>query len=69
MKAPKQCSNIEDIRSELDLNRQIIKLLGKRFGYVKAASKFKTTKKKAPQRFEAMLQERRIWALQRLNQT
>lgn len=65
MKPPNECSNIEDIRSELErIDRQIIAAFGKRFGYVKAASKFKTSEisVKAPQRFEAMLQQRRIWA-------
>ena len=65
VKQPDECSNMEDIRSEIDrIDRQIIAAFGTRFGYVKAASKFKTseTSVKAPQRFEAMLQQRRIWA-------
>lgn len=65
MKQPKDCSSIQDIRIEIDnLDRQIIAILGKRFEYVKAAAKFKTseTSVKAPQRFKSMLEKRRIWA-------
>ncbi|MBD2105294.1 isochorismate lyase [Leptolyngbya sp. FACHB-261] len=65
MKTPEECENMTDIRAEIDqLDRQIIALLGQRFAYVKAASKFKTseTSVKAPERFQAMLEQRRVWA-------
>ncbi|MGL5792978.1 MAG: isochorismate lyase [Waterburya sp.] len=65
MKTPDECENMLDIRAEIDrLDRQIIALLGQRFAYVKAASKFKTSQAsvKAPERFEAMLKQRRVWA-------
>lgn len=65
MKQPKECTNIQEIRDEIDLiDRQIITAIGKRFEYVKAASKFKTseTSVKAPERFKSMLQQRRVWA-------
>lgn len=65
MKAPNECLNIQEIRSEIDvIDRQIITTLGKRFEYVKAASKFKTSEItiKAPDRLKLMLQQRRIWA-------
>ena len=65
MKTPDECENMIDIRAEIDtIDRQVIALLGQRFGYVKAASKFKTseTSVKAPERFQAMLQQRRVWA-------
>jgi isochorismate pyruvate lyase len=43
MKLPEECKNMADIRVEIDqLDRQVIALLGQRFTYVKAASKFKT---------------------------
>ena len=67
---PEDCSNIQDIRTEIDnLDRQIIKLIGKRFKYVKAAVKFKTseTSVKAPERFESMLKQRKNWAEENLN--
>lgn len=65
MKSPNQCRNMTEIRAGIDeLDRQVIELLGKRFAYVQAASQFKTseTSVKAPERFKAMLQQRRIWA-------
>ncbi|MEL7084710.1 MAG: isochorismate lyase [Cyanobacteria bacterium P01_A01_bin.3] len=65
MNSPRQCRNLDDIRAEIDRrDRQIIALLGERFAYVKAAAKFKTdaTAVKAPERFAAMLQQRRDWA-------
>jgi isochorismate pyruvate lyase len=65
MKTPDQCENMVDIRTEIDrLDRQVVALLGERFAYVKAASKFKSseTSVKAPERFQAMLEQRRVWA-------
>ncbi|RUT09891.1 isochorismate-pyruvate lyase [Dulcicalothrix desertica PCC 7102] len=65
MKTPDECENMTDIRTEIDnIDHQVIALLSQRFGYVKAASKFKTseTSVKAPERFQAMLQQRRVWA-------
>jgi len=62
---PSECANMEDIRREIDaLDRAVIKLLGRRFHYVLAASKFKTsaTSVRAPERFKAMLATRREWA-------
>ncbi|MFT5721948.1 MAG: isochorismate pyruvate lyase [Motiliproteus sp.] len=39
-------------------------ILGKRFNYVEAASKLKTseTSVRAPERFKSMLEQRRVWA-------
>ena len=65
MKSPEQCESMTDIRAEIDrLDRQVLTLLGQRFAYVKAASKFKTseTTVRAPERLQAMLQQRRVWA-------
>ncbi|VVO81132.1 hypothetical protein PS903_01779 [Pseudomonas fluorescens] len=62
---PSECAGMEDIRREIDaLDQTVIKLLGKRFQYVLAASKFKTsaTSVRAPERFKAMLATRREWA-------
>ncbi len=67
MKAPDACTSMDDIRAEIDhLDRQVIALLGQRFAYVKAASRFKTSETgvRAPDRFEAMLRQRRAWAEQ-----
>lgn len=65
MKTPDQCESMVDIRAEIDrLDRQVVALLGQRFAYVKAASKFKAseTAVRAPERLQAMLQQRRVWA-------
>lgn len=65
MKTPSECENMLDIRGEIDvLDQAIIKLIGMRFQYVKAAAKFKTseTDVKAPERFKSMLLKRREWA-------
>jgi isochorismate pyruvate lyase len=65
MKVPDECFDLSEIRTEIDaIDREVIELLGKRFAYVKAAAKFKTSKDsvKALDRFNAMLQQRRIWA-------
>lgn len=65
MKAPNECETMTDIRAEIDrLDRQVIALLGQRFAYVQAASRFKTsaTSVKAPERLQTMLEQRREWA-------
>lgn len=56
MKTPEECKDMVDIRFEIDqIDEQIIRLLGERFNYVKAAAKFKTneTSVKAPERFQS----------------
>jgi len=62
---PADCVGMDDIRVEIDnMDRDIVAILGKRFQYVKAAAKFKTseTSVRAPERFKAMLEQRREWA-------
>jgi len=62
---PAQCTGMADIREEIDLlDRSIVQLIGKRYKYVQAAAKFKTseTAVRAPERFKAMLLQRREWA-------
>ncbi|MFZ3184423.1 MAG: isochorismate lyase [Pseudomonas sp.] len=66
-KSPGDCCDMSDIRAEIDrLDRAVIALLGQRFKYVQAASKFKTSAAavRAPERFTAMLQQRREWAIE-----
>lgn len=56
---------MQDIRSEIDrIDQGVIRLLAERFTYVQAASRFKTsaTAVRAPERFKAMLEQRRAWA-------
>jgi isochorismate pyruvate lyase len=67
MKSPNDCENISEVRYAIDqIDQQIIALLGERFAYVKAISKFKTSEAsvKAEDRFNSMLQQRRIWAVE-----
>jgi isochorismate pyruvate lyase len=66
-KEPDACTDMQEIRAEIDrLDEAVIALLGQRFAYVQAAAKFKTseTSVRAPERFRAMLQQRRVWAEQ-----
>jgi isochorismate pyruvate lyase len=52
MKQPEECSDMLDIRMEIDhIDRQIIAAISQRFKYVKAASKLKTSESsvKAPE--------------------
>jgi isochorismate pyruvate lyase len=65
MKSPTECTSLEEVRTAIDtIDHQIIVALGKRFEYVQAAARFKTSETgvKAPERFAAMLQQRRVWA-------
>ncbi|QIL39745.1 isochorismate lyase [Pedobacter sp. HDW13] len=63
--SPESCKDINEIRSAIDaIDQQVIQLIGERFKYVKAASKFKVNEEavKAPERFKNMLLQRRDWA-------
>ncbi|WP_042149186.1 MULTISPECIES: isochorismate lyase [unclassified Pseudoalteromonas] len=63
---PEDCTGMDEIRGEIDqMDKDIIAILGKRFKYVEAAAKFKTSKTsvRAPERFKLMLQSRRDWAI------
>jgi isochorismate pyruvate lyase len=65
MKPPHECASVEEIRAEIDrLDREVITAWAERFAYVKAIVRFKTDEAsvRAPERFEAMLQQRRRWA-------
>ena len=56
---------MQDIRAAIDsIDQEVIRLLGRRFEYVQAAAQFKTsaTAVRAPERFKAMLEQRRAWA-------
>ncbi|TWF40759.1 isochorismate pyruvate lyase [Chitinophaga polysaccharea] len=66
MKTPEACENMADIRMAIDtIDQEVVQLLGRRFNYVKAAAKFKTSEAavQAPERFKAMLAQRREWAM------
>ncbi|WP_174873219.1 isochorismate lyase [Vogesella oryzae] len=62
---PAQCASLAEIRQQIDaIDHHVIQLLGERFGHVKAAAPFKQDQQavRAPQRLEAMLQQRQQWA-------
>lgn len=61
------CQSLLDIRAGIDdIDQQVIRLLGERFSYVKAAAAFKRDADavRAPQRLQQMLAQRRDWATQ-----
>ena len=65
MKPPEDCANIEDVREAVDsLDREVLRLLGRRARYVAAAARFKSDEKgvRAPERQRTMLALRRRWA-------
>jgi isochorismate pyruvate lyase len=65
VKPPEACANIEDVREAIDgLDREVLRLLGRRAGYVAAAARFKTDQGsvRAPNRQKAMMASRRRWA-------
>jgi len=65
VKAPHECETIEDIRSAIDaIDHEIVIALSRRFDYVKEVMRFKTTEDdvRAPQRYQAVLDQRRAWA-------
>ncbi|UNU23612.1 isochorismate lyase [Microcoleus vaginatus] len=65
MKDPDECANINEVREEIDvIDREVIEALSKRFQYVIAAARFKTSEAsvRSFDRFHDMLQQRRKWA-------
>ena len=65
MKQSNECRNIEDIRKEIDsIDLQIVKFIGKRSDYIRAASKYKKdwNAVKAADLVKSMLEKSRIWA-------
>ena len=67
MRSPEGCASIGDVREAIDgLDREILRLLGRRARYVAAAARFKTDGRsvRAPERQRAMLARRRSWAVE-----
>lgn len=65
MREPEACASIEDVRAAIDdLDREVLRLLGRRARYVAAAARFKTDEGdvRAPERRKNMLAQRRRWA-------
>jgi isochorismate pyruvate lyase len=66
IKQPSDCQDMTEIRQAIDIiDHEVISLWARRFEYVKAAAAFKTdaTAVRAPDRFAAMLAQRRQWAV------
>jgi isochorismate pyruvate lyase len=65
VRPPEDCASIEDVRGAVDeLDREVLRLLGRRARYVAAAARFKTDQNsvRAPERQKNMLALRRRWA-------
>ena len=65
MTPPEKCASLDEVRLEIDrLDEEIVRLIGHRAHYVKAAAKFKTSEAHvaAPERQAAMMAVRRAWA-------
>jgi isochorismate pyruvate lyase len=66
MKLPHECTNIEEVRREIDrIDAEIISLIGKRLDFVKAIVKYKsnTDDVYATDRYNAVIEERRKMAI------
>lgn len=65
-KKPSECTNITEVRNEIDnIDKVIIELLSQRFEYVKEVVKYKENTPgsiEAPERKKAVLECRRKWA-------
>jgi isochorismate pyruvate lyase len=68
MKKPTECTTIEEIRAEIDrIDAEVIRLLGKRFGFVKEVVKYKNKDKDsiiAQKRYDSVVKSRRTWAVE-----
>ena len=59
------CASLEEVRETIDrVDREIVRLLGERAGYVRQAARFKTGEGevRAPDRVQRMAVDRRAWA-------
>ena len=66
MKLPHDCTNIEDVRREIDtIDNEIIGLIGKRFAYIQEIIKYKSNVDEvyAKDRYNAVINQRREIAL------
>jgi len=65
-KKPHECTNIVEVRNEIDnIDREIVRLLAERLGYVKEVVKYKDPTPEAilaTERRDAVLKSRREWA-------
>ena len=64
MKSPEQCKDMEAIRADVNaIDREIIRLLGRRLAYVRSAVRFKPDEKSItnPDHWERFFAQRRAW--------
>lgn len=64
MKTPEQCKGMEEIRAEVNaIDRDILRLLGRRLAYVRGAVRFKPDEKSItnPDHWERFFAQRRAW--------
>ncbi len=68
MKSPEKCKNIQEIREAIDnIDEEIIKLIGRRFNYVKEIVKFKDKDRDsivAKDRYNEVIESRRMLAVE-----
>jgi len=68
MKQPDKCENIEEIREAIDnIDKEIIRLIGRRFGYVKEIVKFKNKDRDSivdKDRYNEVIENRRKLAVE-----
>jgi isochorismate pyruvate lyase len=67
MKRPEQCGGMEEIRAEVNaIDREIIRLLGRRLAYVHEAVRFKPDEKSIthPDHWERFFAQRRAWGVE-----
>lgn len=66
VKLPHECTNIAEVRNEIDnIDREIVALLSRRFGYVREVVKYKEKTDagiEASDRRAAVIDSRRKWA-------
>jgi len=71
MKLPQECSNIEDVRREIDsIDNEIIGLIGKRFTFIREIIKYKNNAEDvvAKERYNTVIARRReLAAMYQLN--
>jgi len=64
-KLPEECTSIEEVRKEIDvLDKEILRLLGERFKYVKEIVRFKNKDKEsivALDRYVNVINQRKLW--------
>ena len=65
MKTPDSCESMEEIRADVNaIDREIVRLLGRRLAYVRSAVRFKPDEKSItnPGHWDRFFAQRRAWA-------